>query len=998
MDVYKELIEKMKDAVFVIADDNSERLFVNKAYVDLYGLPSEEAAKKASLIDLILPEDVHLIRERVNARIQGKPLSNILSYRIRRPADGEVRVMETTSVTVNWEGRPATFAVIRDVTEKVREQEIHAYNSAIINSLAESVIGTNGEGVITSWSTGAVHLYGYTAKEAIGKHVSMLVPSHLAHEVRQVMQKMLKGEVIEQFETTRMRKGGATFDMSITLAPIFDEEGKLVTIASVGRDISERKRSERRIAQMAATVESSRDAIYTVDTNRRIISWNHGAETIYGYSAEEVTGKLIDLLAPRDRADEPAEIIARVLSGAKLDQLETVRQKKDGSIFDVSLTISPVFNLEGQITSIAYICQDITDRKRAERRIAQLAAIVESSKDAIYMVDTNKIVINWNYGAELVYGFSSEEAVGKSIDFIVPPDRAGEPAQIMARVMNGSRVDQFETIRQKKDGSRIDVSLTISPVYNAERKIISIAIIAQDITERKRSEQQIAHLATIVESSSDAVFSTTIDGTILNWNPGAEIIYGYSAEEIVGKSISILLAQDRKGHIPGVLQRLDSGERSPNMESTHITKDGRKIHISYTVSPIKDKTGKAVAIAVINRDISDLVALEAQFRQAQKMEAIGRLAGGVAHDFNNLLTPILGFSEIGLQELESSSPMRLYFEEISKAAEGARNVTRQLLSFSQKQLLETVVFNANDLISEMSTLIRRLVGEDIQVAVNLNKNPWMIKADKTEIQQVLMNLVVNSRDAMPEGGKITIETSNFIANASYAAKHPEVGEGEYFSIEVRDTGTGMSKEVKQHLFEPFFTTKEKGKGTGLGLATSYAIIDQSRGNIIVDSEIGAGTSIKILLPRTADSVAQTKPAVESPISEKLSKGYERILLVEDNDAVRQVTNQMLTKLGYAATQASNGAEGLEIAKTDPSQFPLVLTDVVMPNMSGKQMADELLKIYPKTKVVFMSGYMDEPVLQHGLSESSVILIRKPFTLSLLASKIREVLDKNPSAR
>lgn len=866
----------MQDAVLVVASDGGiggERLFVNKAYVRLFGLRSEEEAKKLSIEDVILPEDMHLITERRNARIQGKPTSDIYSYRMRRASDGELRVVEATSVSIDWEGRPATFALIRDVTEKSKAQKVHAYNSAIIDSLAESVIGTDQNGIITSWNNGAVNNYGYTAKEAIGKHISMIDPPNLPSEVPQIIQKMLKGEIIHQLETVRMRKDGSTFDVSVTLAPVFDEAGKLITIASISRDISERKRSERRMAQMAAIVESSRDAIYAVDLDRKIINWNHGAEIMYGYS--------------------------------------------------------------------------------------------------------------------------SDEAIGERIDMIVPHDRADEPSQIMAKVMNGIRVDQFETIRQKKDGSRINVSLTISPVFNPDGKITSIASISQDVSERKRSEEQISHLATIVESSNDAIFSTTLDGVILNWNPGAEHMYGYTAKEIIGKSISILLAQNRKGHIPGVLQRLDQGERSPGMESTHLTKDGRKIRISYTVSPIKDKTGKAVAIAVINRDISDMVALEAQFRQAQKMEAIGRLAGGVAHDFNNLLTPILGFSEIGFQEMESTSPMRTYFEEISKAAESARNVTRQLLYFSQKQLLDTVVFNANSLISDMSTLIRRLVGEDIQVNVNLNADPWLIKADKTEIQQVLMNLIVNCRDAMPKGGTILLETSNFTVDAAYSTMHPDVSKGEYFFISVKDTGTGMTEDVKMHLFEPFFTTKEKGKGTGLGLATSYAIIDQSKGHIVVDSELNKGTTIQILLPRTKEPAAQAKPVIDSPSLENLTRGYERVLLVEDNDAVRQVTNQMLTRLGYAVTQAANGSEALEIAKTEHSNFELVLTDVIMPGMNGKQLADEIRRIYPETKVMFMSGYVDEPILQDGLSGP---LIRKPFTLSVLASKMREILEQKPNAK
>jgi signal transduction histidine kinase/ActR/RegA family two-component response regulator len=419
---------------------------------------------------------------------------------------------------------------------------------------------------------------------------------------------------------------------------------------------------------------------------------------------------------------------------------------------------------------------------------------------------------------------------------------------------------------------------------------------------------------------------------------------------------------------------------------------GRQRHWLASFYPVRMKAGEILGVGCLVSEITERKQLEDQLRQSQKMEAVGQLAGGIAHDFNNLLTAITGYSTLGLRHIEENHRVTGYLEEIKKAGDRAANLTRQLLAFSRKQILQPIPLNLNDIVSDINKLLERLIGEDIELSVKLGSDLRRIKVDPGQIEQVLVNLAVNARDAMPRGGKLTIETTAVELSQEYADKHIGLQAGRYLVLTVSDNGTGMDEKTKERIFEPFFTTKEKDKGTGLGLSTVYGIVKQSGAHISVYSEMGYGTTFKIYLPEH-DAPETTEPAA-LPIGNW--GGSETVLLVEDEDAVRGLARQILEEEGYSVLEASRGEEALSLCAAYEQTIQLLLTDVVMPETSGKEVADRLRTLRPDIKVLFMSGYTDDAIVHHGVLDAKVQFIQKPFTPIALAKKVREVIDSNGS--
>jgi signal transduction histidine kinase/CheY-like chemotaxis protein len=429
------------------------------------------------------------------------------------------------------------------------------------------------------------------------------------------------------------------------------------------------------------------------------------------------------------------------------------------------------------------------------------------------------------------------------------------------------------------------------------------------------------------------------------------------------------------------------GEVFTGVEIRRVRRDGQPLNLKLSCGATYDGKGNATGVTAVFEDITQSRRLEEQFRQAQKMEAVGRLAGGIAHDFNNLLTVVLGASDMLLQELPPNDENHGVVKEIKEAGERAAALTTQLLAFSRKQLVEPKVFVVNQLVTNMEKMLRRLIGEDVEVSVRLEPELGSVKADIGHVEQVLLNLVVNARDAMPRGGLIVIETRNVTLDEHYVHLHQGVKPGEYVMLAVSDTGIGMSEETRSKMFEPFFTTKEAGKGTGLGLATCYGIVKQAGGHIGVYSEVGVGTTMKVYLPKVARNGSSI-----STVHEKIKRGSETILLVEDDKAVRGITRRMLLSQGYTVLEASDGAEALELLGSNSARVDLLLTDVVLPGMGGREVAEKARAMRPDIKVLFVSGYTDDVILQNQLLEHDVSLLQKPFTPQALARKLRESID------
>ncbi len=510
----------------------------------------------------------------------------------------------------------------------------------------------------------------------------------------------------------------------------------------------------------------------------------------------------------------------------------------------------------------------------------------------------------------------------------------------------------------------------------------------QNTADMDLANEQRLQLAAIVESSEDAIIGCSLAGLITIWNPGAERLFGYSAAEVIGQLTSTNARLPWPEELKA-LKRVRRGEFVPPFETRRRRKDGTEVHVSVSISPIRERDGRITGASLICRDVSERKRLEQQVLQAQKMEAIGQLAGGVAHDFNNLLTVINGYSDLLLNHFPSGDPMRQLLVEIYRAGERAGTLTRQLLAFSRKQVLEPKVLDLNAVVTDTQYLLRRLIGEDIILTFVPSPTAGRVKVDPGQLEQVLMNLAVNARDAMPRGGRITIETKGTTLDENSARRHLMPPAGEYAMLAISDTGCGMDDATKARLFEPFFTTKGPDKGTGLGLATVYGIVKQSGGAIEVHSELGRGTTFHIFLPQVREPVSTGKALPGVP---NLPPGSEIVLLVEDDDSVRSVARHVLWSSGYTVLEAADGQKALQLLEGHKGPIDLVLSDVVMPHLGGRQLVERLREMRPGLKVLFMSGYTDDAVVRHGVLEADYAFLQKPFTSTVLAQKVRAVLD------
>jgi two-component system, cell cycle sensor histidine kinase and response regulator CckA len=539
---------------------------------------------------------------------------------------------------------------------------------------------------------------------------------------------------------------------------------------------------------------------------------------------------------------------------------------------------------------------------------------------------------------------------------------------------------------------------------NAPSAIIAFALIAgllalfldrfgmifrEALAALRESEE---HIRATLEAALDGIITIDATGRVVEFNPAAEQIFSYRRADVVGHELADLIVPPalRDQHRRSLAQCVVTGKGAllgKRIELTAMRADGTEFPVELALTRIV--TDEQLLFTGFVRDLTERKRLEAQFLQAQKVESIGQLAGGIAHDFNNLLTAISGYAELARDVLPADHPAYSDVTEVHKAAQRATTLTRQLLAFARKQPIEPHILNLNDLIRDMDKLLRRVIGEHIDLITQPALALGQVVADPGQIEQVIVNLAVNARDAMPEGGKLTIETRNVVLDSDYAQGHLSVREGPYVLLAVSDTGVGMDAEVQSHVFEPFFTTKEQGKGTGLGLATCYGIVKQHGGFIWVYSEVGHGTTIKIYLPRVYEAAE-----VHAHLDEQLVPyGTETVLLVEDELAVRMFTARVLQESGYTVLEASTGTEALELAQEYPGAIQLVLTDVVLPQTSGKALAEQLTARYPTLKVLFMSGYPDDAMVHHGRLEVGIAFLHKPFSPAVLLRKVREVLDR-----
>jgi PAS domain S-box-containing protein len=636
--------------------------------------------------------------------------------------------------------------------------------------------------------------------------------------------------------------------------------------------------------------------------------------------------------------------------------------------------------------------------------------LLEALPDAIVAVDHDGAIVQVNSLARELFGYDPGELIGQKVELLVAESYRGKHhhhrenyAEAPKTRRMGAELDLYG---RRRNGSEFPVEVSLSPISTQKGAFVLSAI--RDISDRKRIAEELrraneelhrrtaeqlgeyrSRLASIIDSSEDAILSKDLNGIITSWNRGAERIYGYTAEEIVGKNISLLTPGDRPDEISEILKKIARGESTEHYESVRVTKDGRLLNVSISVSPLHDAAGKIVGASAIARDITSQKRAEGQLRQAQKMEAIGRLAGGVAHDFNNVLAIINACREFLRDRIDSTADASLYVDNIKKATERGALLTKQLLAFSRTSAVQPRILDLNERLKDITKLLRPLMGDDVEILVASKSPTAIVEADPGQLDQIVVNLAVNARDAMPRGGKFILETGAVRFDEAFADQRQTMPAGKYVQLTASDTGIGMDEATISRIFEPFFTTKEVGKGTGLGLATVYGIVKQSGGHILVYSEPGQGTTFKIYLPNADHKVGTGSKAEAETVSPK--REGTTILLVEDDEIMRGLTRQLLQEHGYTVFEANDGKTALEWVQSHRGSIDLLLTDVVMRRMSGPELVDRLNATHPTLKVVYMSGYTGELMAERDVLKRGITLLEKPFTRTALLNTIHNTL-------
>jgi PAS domain S-box-containing protein len=675
--------------------------------------------------------------------------------------------------------------------------------------------------------------------------------------------------------------------------------------------------------------------------------------------------------------------------------------RKDGVQFPVEVGLNPISTPSGPM--VLGMIVDISERKRAEAELRHYAereqlfiAAVESSDDAIITKTLDGIITGWNPGAERLFGYTADEAIGQSINLIVPDPLRGEVRRLLERLRQGQKINHHETIRIGKDGRPIHVSLSISPVRSASGEIIGGAKVARDITDQKQAAADLLdseRLARgIVDTALDAFVQMDEAGRIIDWNAQAQTLFGWSRDEAVGQILADLIVPERhrQRHRDGLARFLRSGKSAilgQRIEVEALRRDGSEVRVELSVTALRRRGGHAFNGFI--RDLTAQRAAEDQLRQAQKMEAVGQLTGGIAHDFNNMLTVITGTIDILASGVADRPQLAGIVKLIGEAADRGAELTSQLLAFSRKQPLQPRETDINALLSEAAKMMRPTLGAQIEIESRLEDGAWSTLVDPTQLTTAIVNLGLNARDAMPDGGMLTLETSNVVLDEHYAAANRDVQPGDYVMIAVSDTGTGIPEAIIDKVFEPFFSTKDVSKGTGLGLSMVYGFVKQSGGHIKLYSEEGHGTTIRLYLPRVVKSADRlAAPAPAAPIQ----RGHETILIVEDDAMVRKYVTAEVQSLGYTTLSAANAAEALAIIDGG-ADFDLLFTDMIMPGkMNGRQLAEEAAKRCPLLPVLFTSGYTENAIIHNGQLDSGVLLLAKPYRKSDLARMLRMALD------
>ena len=739
-----------------------------------------------------------------------------------------------------------------------------------------------------------------------------------------------------------------------------------------------------------AILDSMPEHVVYQDKSHRILWMNKAAADSLGGSADEYTGRVCHELWQQADTPCPGCPVTQAVETGQPHKSEM--STPDGKAWLVSG--SPLMDERGRIIGAVEMTEDITARKKAEETLRHYERAVEGSVDLVAGVDRDYRYFLANEAFLKYERRSREEIIGRTA-----PEVLGESVfekdvkHHVDRCLEGQIV-RYEMVHDGPDGQSHNLEITYYPLRGDGPKPTGLVSVIRDITDRKRAEEALRvqrdFAQNLLDTAQVIVLVLDREGKVVRFNPFAQELTGYSEKDAVGKDwFATFLPDDARPQIEDLFSAVVSGETARGVVNTILARDGRRILVRWYNSLLRDAQGEVVGVLSIGNDITEAREKEEQLRQAVKMEAIGRLAGGIAHDFNNMMAIVQGYADL-LGRSVSDDLQREDVAKIRTAASRAADLTKQLLAFSRRQVVQPRTIQLNDIILGMDSMLRRVIGEDVELATIAAERLWPVTADPSQIEQVILNLVVNAREAMRGGGKLTIRTANATLGRAQAARLPDVAPGQYAVLSVSDTGVGMTDEVKAHAFEPFFTTKEVGEGTGLGLATCYGIIKQNDGHVEVESEPGKGTTFRVYLPRRREPAETVEQELERP-EESLTGGRETILVAEDEEPVRQLVVRILREAGYTVLETANAREALPLGEHYAGRIHLLVTDVIMPGTGGSDLAARLVASRSDMKVLFISGYADQPSLGQGLKVHDGVLLAKPFSPGELTRAVRRAL-------
>jgi PAS domain S-box-containing protein len=969
----------------------------------------------------------------------------------KRDVIGVIEVVDTTVDRFSTADRTlleslaASAAIVIENARLYEESErLRDFNTSILETMGEALILENREGLITFANRRAQTLLGYSQEELLGQPRSVITLLEEQEAVAGQSTPSLPDRP-NTYESRLLAKDAREIPVLVSGMP-FTQGGRFSGTLTIFTDITRLKRAEKEIRQLGqfleGVIESTNVWLDVLDEKANVVLWNRAAEEISGYSQEEVMGhdKIWEWLYPDEayRNRVLADAFAVIEGNYEDIDHETIIRCKDGQTRIISWNSRRLLDEKGTPMGSIAIGRDVTARVQAEEKIHRRNRELELLNRVIAAStsDLGPEAILEIGCRELAQAFEVPQAAAtllneeKTAAVVVAEHRAGGQPSSLHTIIPVADNPWFQRLLTYKAPMAVEdawsdprlaplhglmhqfdiVSLLVLPLlikgevvgalglaatefhhFSAEEISLAWSVADQlaGALARIRMAQIQRRLTTAIEQAAESAVITDAQGIILHVNPAFEQITGYNWDEAVGQSMRILKSGKHDAAFYRDLWATISAAGVWHGRIVNKKKNGTLYTVDTTISPVRDENGDIVNYVSLQRDVTSDLQLEEQYRQAQKMEAIGRLTAGIAHDFNNLLTAINGFAELAQFRLLPDDPVQELVGKVQYSGQRAASLVRQLLAFSRKQILEPQVLDLNAVVNDLNNMLQRIIGEDIQLKISLTPGLWPVKVDVAQMEQVIVNLVVNARDAMPRGGQLVIETANAVLDESYLAHHLEARLGEHVLLAVSDTGVGMSPEVKTHLFEPFFTTKERGRGTGLGLATVYGIVKQSGGHIWVYSEEGIGTTFKIYLPRAQGA---TRRFVWAEAAGVPPSGSETILLVEDDADVRELVQRVLQRQGYTLLTATGAQEALGLAAQHSGFIHLLLVDVVMRDMSGQALVRGLARTYPDLKILFMSGYTDEIIAHHGVLDPDVAFLQKPFNAMTLARKVRQVLD------